>query len=209
MPAIDLNVRLLDACDDKRLIGFKPYPRQRELLAAVDVGPREHILAAGRRGGKTRILAATGVHNCCLRPDLDVMMDLGEERCAVVVATRIDQARLVIKFARAFVQRSRVLRSLLEGETEDELRFCLPTGARTAFKCFPSSSRGNRGWAVSFLALDECAHMLDSEGNAAAEPLYDALAPSVAQFGDDGRIILSSSPYGDSGFFARHVPPSG
>lgn len=199
---LNLARGLLEACDDRRLLNFKPYPRQREILAAIEAGPTTHTLAGGRRGGKTRIDAATGLWHCCLRPDLDAMMELGEERYSIVVATKLDQARLVVKFAKAIVRHSRVLRSLLDGETEDELRFLLPGGARTVFKAFPSSSRGNRGWAVSALFLDEAAHMLDGEGNAAAESIYDALAPSTAQFGDRGRIIISSNPYGDTGFFA-------
>jgi phage terminase large subunit-like protein len=45
--------------------------------------------------------------------------------------------------------------------------------------------------------------MLDTEGNQAAEPLWRALLPSTAQFGDKARIILSSTPYGQDGLFAE------
>jgi hypothetical protein len=60
-----------------------------------------------------------------------------------------------------------------------------------------------RGWAVGSLLLDECAHMLDTDGNQAAEPIFRSLAPSVAQFGDAGRILVASSPFGTDGFFAE------
>jgi phage terminase large subunit-like protein len=60
-----------------------------------------------------------------------------------------------------------------------------------------------RGWPISSLLFDEAAHMLDTDGNSAAEPLWRALLPSTSQFGDQARIILSSTPYGQDGLFAE------
>src|SRR5438477_377672 len=53
------------------------------------------------------------------------------------------------------------------------------------------------------LLLDEAAHMLDTDGNQAAEPVFRSLVPSVSQFGDDARVIVASTPFGLDGFFAE------
>jgi hypothetical protein len=52
------------------------------------------------------------------------------------------------------------------------------------------------------LLFDEAAHMLDTEGNQAAEPLWRSLVPSTAQFGPLARIIVASTPFGQDGLFA-------
>ena len=51
--------------------------------------------------------------------------------------------------------------------------------------------------------MDEAAHFLsETEGPQVADKVFEALAPSTAQFGDLARIIVCSTPYGEDGFFA-------
>lgn len=68
-------------------------------------------------------------------------------------------------------------------------------------RALPASSRSGRGMACPLLILDEIAHALDTEGNAAGGSLYQALSPSVAQFGTLGKILLLSSPWFQAGIF--------
>jgi len=44
---------LLAACDDPHGFGIDVWPFQRRLLRAVEKGPRMHVVAAGRRSGKS------------------------------------------------------------------------------------------------------------------------------------------------------------
>ena len=143
--------------------------------------------------------ALVGLWDCLLRPELDGLVRPGERRYAVAVATNVRQARLFVSAARSIVERSPLLASLVESVADDELVFA----NGTALTAFPCTSRGVRGWPISSLLFDECAHMQDTEGNQAAEPLWRALVPSTAQFGDRARIIVSSTPYGQDGFFAE------
>lgn len=63
---------------------------------------------------------------------------------------------------------------------------------------------GGRGWPISCLILDEVAFFLsESDGFQTGERVWAALAPSTAQFGPEGRIILASTPWGTSGLFAE------
>lgn len=188
---------LVEACDHPELFGIDLTPRQRELLAEVEAGNLLHVWALGRRAGKTLLAALVGLHFCLLRPDLGAYVRRRERRYAVAVATNLRQARLFVAAARSIVEGSPLLSGLVESVTDDEIVF----RNRTTLAAFPCTSRGGRGWAVCCLLMDEAAHMLDTDGNQAAEPVYRSLAPSVAQFGDAGRVLVASSPFGVDGFF--------
>jgi hypothetical protein len=199
----ELRSGLVAACDDRRLFGLELWPCQRTLLEQVERGPRLHVWAMGRRSGKSTLAAVVGLHDALLRPELDTMVRPGETRFSVAVATNLSQARLIVSAARSIVERSPALRGLVDAVTEDELRFRLPSGARTALRAFPCSSRGGRGYPISSLIMDEAAHFLsDTDGFQTAEKVWQALLPSTAQFGDRARVILASTPFGQSGLFA-------
>ena len=51
------QVGLIAVCDDPQLFDFELWPRQRELLEAIEGGLRLHIWALGRRSGKTTLAA--------------------------------------------------------------------------------------------------------------------------------------------------------
>jgi hypothetical protein len=194
-----MRVGLLAACDDHDLIGVELWPRQREVLAAIEAN-RLAVLCLGRRSGKTMLCSIVLLWLCLLRDDLDAAMRPGEIRFAVGVAVNLRQARLLVAAARSIVERSPLLAALLESSTEDELRF----SNGTVLAAFPCSSRGSRGWPICGLVLDETAHFLtDTEGPQVADRVYRALSPATAQFGDAARVLLSSTPWGIDGLFAE------
>jgi len=197
---------VLQACDDERLFNVKLWPRQRELLAAVERGPRTHVQMLGRRSGKSLMAALVALHSSLFRPDLDAMVRPGETRFAVVVATNLSQARLLIRMAQSVIENSPILAPMLASATEDELRFEPAPGVRTCVRAMPCSSRGIRGYPVSVAILDELSHF-SSEGEvgnvSTAERVFTALAPAVAQFGEHGRLLLISTPYGNENLLAK------
>jgi len=195
-----VKVGLVQACDDARIFNFPLWPRQRELLAAIEAGPRMHVLALGRRSGKTTLAALVGLWDCLLRPELEGMVRPRERRHAVAIGTNIRQSRLLIRAALSVVERSPLLAELIEGVTEDEIAF----RNGTALSAFPCSSRGGRGWTVSTFVLDEAGHFIsDTEGPAVADRVFNALVPATAQFGHEARVLLCSTPWGTEGLFAE------
>jgi hypothetical protein len=197
-----LRAGLVEACASDKLLAFPLHPRQRKMLSAVEGPSWLHVWCCGRRGGKSTLAALTALHNVTLSPHLDEMVRPGEVRHAVVVATRLDQAQLVIRIATSIIERSPGLASLVESASEEEIRFRLPSGARTALSAFPCSSRGGRGWPVSMLLLDEAAHFIFTDGGPqTAKRVFDSLLPSVSQFGEQGRVIVASTPFGEGDFF--------
>jgi hypothetical protein len=191
---------VVEACDDERLLNFPLWPRQRELLEAVEQGRRISVWALGRRSGKTTMAALVGLHDCLLRPELDGLVRPGERRYSVAVATSLRQARLFVDAARSIVEHSPLLKPFVEEVCEDVLVFRNGTGLAG----FPCSSRGVRGWPISSLLLDEAAHFVsDTEGPQVAERVFSSLVPSSTQFGNRARVIVASTPFGASGFFAQ------
>jgi hypothetical protein len=193
-------IGLIQACDDKKLFGFPLWPKQREILSAVERGPRLQVWGLGRRSGKTTMAALAALWDALLRPELDAKMRPGERRHAVAVATNLRQARLFVRAALSIVERSPLLAEMVESTTEDEICFV----NRTAISAFPCSSRGARGWPISTLLMDEAAFFLtETEGPQVADRVFNALVPATAQFGDAARIIVSSTPWGQDGLFAQ------
>src|SRR5581483_9704860 len=131
---------------------------------------RLHVLALGRRSGKTSMAACAAVWDACLRPDVSRHVRPGERRYAVCVATNVAQARLFVDAARSIVERSPLLSKLVVDARDDAIEFS--TGATVA--AFPCTARGARGWPISLLVLDEYAHHVDGDGNSAAESVWRA-----------------------------------
>jgi hypothetical protein len=193
-----VRVGLVQAATDPALLGLSLRGRQRDLLAAAE-RHRLNVWATGRRGGKTLLSATTALWDACLRPELAAYVRPGERRYAVCVAVNVRQARIFLRAARTLVDRSPLLSEMLLTATEDELIF--ENDAVVA--AFPCTAPGGRGWPISCLVLDEFAHhTTDGEGPAAAERVWSSMTPSVAQFGDLGRVIVASTPWGSEGMFA-------
>jgi hypothetical protein len=193
------RVGLLRACADPGLFGLDPWPKQRELLASVEHGPRLHVWCLGRRSGKSTSGALIALWSCLLRPELLERLRPGERGYAVGIAPNLRQARLLIRAALSIVERSPLLAGMVEQATQDEIRFA----NGTSFVAFPNSSRGARGWPIFTLILDEAAFFIADEHESfqTAEEVWRSLVPATAQFGNEARLVVSSTPYGADGFF--------
>jgi hypothetical protein len=161
------TVDLLEAAQDPRLLNMTPSPKRIELLRAI----RDHrltVVCAGRRGGKTRTDAGAAVHNLLCSPALDAKVGTREIRREVAVAASAEQATQFLLAARGFVEGSPVLRKELLEATKYDLTF----RGNKVLSAFPTTARSTRGWAISYLAFIELAHLVDlTEGPAVLGPL--------------------------------------
>lgn len=64
-----------------------------------------------------------------------------------------------------------------------------------------SNSGSLRGHATKCLLLDEFAHFVGSSGRSSGDEVYNALVPSMKQFGKNGKIVILSDPRGKEGLF--------
>jgi hypothetical protein len=136
-------------------------------------------------------------------PDYSPYLRPGETRFIIVVANRDKQAQEFIRMVREVLAGPNVDPDLLalvdfEACTLEQIVF----RNNVVIRAVPCSSRSTRGLACSLIILDESGHFqTDSEGVGAGKEVYQALAPSVAQFGEFGYIMFTSTPKWRSGLF--------
>lgn len=185
---------------DPNLLNLELWPKQRQILEEFWQGNYAiAVFALGRRSGKTLMSSVVACYaGCMLADEYKRHLRRGEKFYIVSVANTIDQAKIALQGVKDLINNSLILRRLIIRETSDTLE--LSNGA--TFKALPASSRSGRGLPCPLLIFDELSHAIDTEtGNAAGSSLYQALSPSVAQFGKSGKILMLSSPWIQSGIF--------
>lgn len=196
----NLPISITQFAKDKNLLNLELWDKQSEILEEFWSGNYSiGVWALGRRSGKTLMSAVVATYAACMLSDAyKSFLRSGEKFYIVSVANTIDQAKIALQGVKDLINSSPILKPLIVRETSDTLE--LSNGA--VFRAMPASSRGGRGLAVPLLIFDEIGHALDTEGgNAAGSSLYQALSPSVAQFGKLGKILLLSSPWIQQGIF--------
>jgi hypothetical protein len=180
-------------------LGITLRPRQAEAIEEFEQGDYEQaIWRLGRRAGKSMMADVLVLADAVLRDHLRQYLRPGEPRIAGIVCPRLDQAMTHIASIASMVEQSPRLRRLLIGRTTEELAF----SNGSVVKAFPCSARGLRGGAWSCAVLDELGHFISTEdGNAAGDAVLDAVAPSLAQFGEEGWLIAISTPRWRQGAF--------
>jgi hypothetical protein len=176
------------------------WPKQLELLASLDGPERLHVWSIGRQAGKSSLAAVAAVANCALRSDLDAMVPRGRVRYVLVAAPAEDQAREFIRLCAAVVDGSEALRSMATVKA-DRIDFRMESGALSAIRAMPANSRSVRGLSASLIVLDEFAHFTDTAGPASDERMFAALEPSTRVFRDLARVLVISTPFGETGKF--------
>ena len=119
--------------------------------------------------------------------------------CARCCAERGSVAR-VCSVGGALIDGSPLLRPLATVKA-DRIDFALPSGARTAIRAMPANSRSVRGMSASLIVIDEMAHMSDTAGPASDERMFAALEPSTRVFRDVAKVLIISTPFGETGKF--------
>ncbi len=195
-----LPVTISQFSSDPNLLNLELWDKQAEILEEFWAGNYAiAVWALGRRSGKTLMSAIVATYAACMLADeYKRHLRPGERFYIVSIANTIDQAKIALQGVKDLINGSPILKRLIVRETSDTLE--LSNGA--VFKALPASSCSGRGMACPLLIFDELAHALDTEaGNSAGSSLYQALSPSVAQFGKLGKILLLSSPWIQSGIF--------
>lgn len=184
----------------------------------------ELVLVCGRRSGKTfiaSVISAYEAYKLILKIDPQKYYKLpqGEELRIINIASTTDQALILAKATQNRILNSKWFTPYLEGKNMSEIRLrtkrdlelytqeirlhgkALDQHVSLKILALPCTARGIRGGNIVVGILDEVAHFIDNEGNRSGDQIYEALTPSVATFGLDGKIICISSPYIKGGIF--------
>ena len=190
-------------CSDfaKHVLNTPLWPKQEEILDEYFGGGKSHACwALGRRSGKTLMASIAAVYACfVLESSYKRKVRKNEKWYIVTIANDQQQAKIALNNIRQLVLDS-PLGTEITRETATEIE--ISNGC--VFQAIPASARASRGKAVVMCVFDELAFSLEGDANRGAKAIYDALSPSIAQFGDNGRILELSSPWLTDGLFYEH-----
>lgn len=184
----------------------------------------ELVLVCGRRSGKTfiaSIISSYEAYKLILKgnPQEYYKLPQGEEIRIINIASTTDQALILAKATQNRILNSKWFTPYVEGKNQSEIRLRTkrdlelytkeiklhgrPLDSHVSLKilALPCTARGIRGGTVIVGILDELAHYVDNDGNRSGDQVYEALTPSIATFGLDGKVISISSPYIKAGIF--------
>ena len=128
------------------------------------------------------------------------MIPRGRTRYVLVASPSEDQSREFVGLCAGIVEGSPLLGPMADVKA-DRIDFRLPSGAHAAIRALAANSRSVRGMSASLVIVDEFAHFTDTAGPASDERLFAALEPSLRVFRDAARMVVISTPHGETGKF--------
>ncbi len=143
----------------------------------------------GRQAGKTRAASALVGYESGLAPPCQD----GELYALLLAQDARASVRASFSYVKSLFDASPILRRSVVRTTSDTLD--LSNGMRVA--CYPCRPHSIRGLRARVILLDELAYFRNSEGFAVDVEMLRAARPALATTG--GKLIIISSPYGQSG----------
>lgn len=191
------------SCSDfsEHVLGIPLWPGQKKIIDELFEDNITHaVWCLGRRSGKTLLAAIAAVYMCFMQDNYFTRrVRKGEKWYIVTVANDQGQSKIALDTIRQLI-----LNSPLNQEIVRETAFEIEISNSCTFQAIPASARASRGKAVVACLLDELAFQIEGDANRGAKAIYDALSPSIAQFGKHGKILELSSPWLAQGLFHDH-----
>jgi hypothetical protein len=177
-------------------------------LTQRDAPPAEPVsegwIIVGRRGGKSRSIAALAVYIAAL---CDHTLAVGETGRVTIIAGDRAQAGIILKYVSGIIEASAILRGLVARQTAEEIE--LNNGVSIAVST--SNFRRVRGITSLAAICDEIAFWHSEDSSNPDSEILTALRPTLATTG--GPLIAISSPYARKGemwsAYSRDFGPDG
>lgn len=170
---------------------FRECTGRTELPASV---AREVYLLAGRRSGKSFILALIAVWLACFHSYREYLAP-GERGTIFIVASDRKQARVILRYITALLTGIPALNRLVTRTWQEG--FDLSTGI--SIEVGTASHRSLRGYAIVCALLDEASFFMADEDAASTDTeIITAVKPGMAQF-PNAMLLVASSPYAKRG----------
>jgi hypothetical protein len=150
---------------------------------------RELWIIAGRRAGKDSVASAIATWFAAF-VDYEGLLRPGESASVMCLAVDRLQARIVLKYTKAYFERTPMLSGLITRETIDGLEL----SNNVELSVIANNFRGVRGRSIACAILDECAYYRDDNSASPDTETYSALVPGLATI-PDAMLIGISSPY--------------
>ena len=158
---------------------------------------RESYVVAGRRSGKSTIVAVIAVFLALFR-DWKAVLSKGETGYIFIIAVNKSQAGIIRDKVEALLDLQPAFRRMVRRVRQDEIE--LTNGITIAIK--PASFRSSRGFTILCCILEELSFWRYEEAAIPDIEIVRALRPSVVR---GGLMIGISSPWAKSGFLYEQV----
>jgi hypothetical protein len=152
---------------------------------------REAFLVVGRRGGKSFICALIGVFLACFKT---YKLSPGERAICMLLAADRRQARVLIRYVKAFLENVPMLRAMIENETADSIALT----NQVTIEIHTASFRSVRGYTICAAICDEIAYWRSDESANPDTEILNALRPAMATV-QDSLLLCLSTPYSRRG----------
>jgi hypothetical protein len=152
---------------------------------------REAYIVAGRRGGKSFICALIGVFLACFR---SYRLSPGEKGICMLLAADRRQARVLIRYVKAFLENVPMLRAMIENETADSIALT----NQVTIEIYTASFRSVRGYTICAAICDEISFWRSDESANPDKEIIAALKPAMATV-QDSLLLCLSTPYSRRG----------
>lgn len=170
----------------EEVIGVEPFYYQQEFM---DHDSDRKVFVAGRQVGKSRVASWMALHYAVTHPDSLVL----------VTADALRQSSELFAQLQTELNNAGMAESAwgIERSTQTEIEF--EHGSR--IKVVPTGRNGNkiRGFTADMIIVDEAAFVEDTIFEEVIEPMT---------FVSGGTIVLTSTPYGASGYFYKKAQKS-
>lgn len=181
------------------VLGLDLHPVQSDVITEFWDGPYNYgIYCLGRRSGKTLMAQCGAAYaGTVMEPIYRQYLRRNEKYRIVCVANSEGQAGIILEGIVQLITDSPLSNMIVK---KRDLYLELDNGV--VYEGIPTSARASRGSACPLIILDELAFAVGgAEVNAGGEAIFKALSPSMAQFGDHGRLLALSSPGLQMGIF--------
>jgi hypothetical protein len=157
----------------------------------------------GRRSGKSFIAALVAVFLACFR-DYRPYLAKGEVAMILVIAADRQQAQIILRYVKSFLNANRMLRKMVVVEKSESIELKNATEIRIA----TSSYRSIRGYSAAAVVCDEIGFWrADADAANPAVEVLRAIRPSLASI-PNSLLLCISSPWSRTGplweAFNRH-----
>jgi hypothetical protein len=170
---------------------------------------REFWCVAGRRGGKSRIMATVAAWLACFVDWRSSLAPGQSERATIMlIAADRKQARVAMRYLRSLITQHGLLKGLVQREGGEVIDLSCGTSIEVA----TCSYRTVRGYSVAAVICDELAFWHDENAANPATEIISALRPAMATL--PGSLLMAvSSPHARRGplweSYKRHFGKDG
>jgi hypothetical protein len=154
---------------------------------------REGFLIVGRRGGKSFIAALVAVFLACFF-DYKAYLSPGERGTVMLIAQDRKQARVLMRYISALLNRVDLLRPMIEKQMAESIDLT----NHVTIEVQTCNFRAVRGYAIVAAVCDEIAFWRSEEAANPDSEILNALRPAMATI-PNSMLLCLSSPYSRRG----------